>query len=310
MTDLMFETPILFLIFNRPYSTNLVFSAIRQIKPKYLFVAADGPRKERLEDVEKCKNARAIINNIDWECNIKTLFREQNLGCGIGVSSAINWFFEHVEEGIILEDDCVPHPEFFSFCADMLTKYKSNPRIMSIAGSNFQNEKKRGNASYYYSIHNRIWGWATWKNTWAQYDYNLFNTRETEIYQIIKLLFKSKSERKYWANILINVKNKLIDTWDYQFMFSLWKSEGLTITPNVNLVTNIGYGVDATHTTWVKENPNLYIATSEIYPLSHPNKINRNYRADKYYFCRLINPKKSLLFKLKRRLKKILHITL
>ena len=140
----MFETPVLFIIFNRPSTTHHVFEVIRQIKPKYLFVAADGPRSDKLDDIGNCKKTRSIIEEVDWECEVKTLFREKNLGCGKGVSGAISWFFEHVGEGIILEDDCVPNPDFFRFCSEQLERFRTNPLILSIAGTNFQNGKRRG----------------------------------------------------------------------------------------------------------------------------------------------------------------------
>lgn len=302
----LFETPILFIIYNRPDTTSQVFESIRQIKPKYLYIAADGPRKYKPGDPERCKKARDIISKVDWACEVKTLFRDKNLGCGKGVSGAITWFFDNVEEGIILEDDCVPNMEFFRFCKDMLSRYKLNPAIVSVAGSNFQNGLKRGDASYYFSTHNRIWGWATWKRTWEQYDFFLNNIEEKDFLQILKSLFKLKKEREYWLDVFKCTKDGQIDTWDFQFMFLLWKLRGLTVTPNVNLVSNIGDGDEATHTTWGKDNLNLYIQTCNIYPINHPATIQRNRKADEYYFLKFINPKSSIGDRLRRKIKKFL----
>jgi hypothetical protein len=305
----MFETPILFIVFNRPETTMLVFEVIRQIKPKLLFIAADGPRPDKPEDIVKCRKTRDVVGKIDWDCEVKTLFREKNLGCGKGVSGAISWFFENVNEGIILEDDCVPHREFFYYCADLLKKYGDNPSILSIAGSNFQNGKKRGSASYYFSVHNRIWGWATWKRTWESYDITLNNIEDKESVHLVNSLFREKVEKAYWLKVFNLTKGGKIDTWDFQFMFLQWKLGGLTVTPNINLVSNIGYGDDATHTKWGKKNPNFTRPVGTIYPLIHPDKIERNRKADEFYFSKFIKPNYNLFFRINRKLKKILNIT-
>ena len=302
----MFETPILFIVFNRPDTTQQVFNVIKRIKPKYLFVVADGPRPDVTADIEKCKRTRLIVEQVDWHCEIKTLFLDQNKGCGRGPAEAITWFFEYVDEGIILEDDCVPHIEFFSFCEETLSKYRSNTSIVSIAGSNFQKGIKRGDGSYYFSVHNRIWGWATWKRTWENYDYYLKNIEENEMLDIINSFFRSKNERSYWLNVFKYSKGNQTDNsaWDFQFMFLLWKLRGLTVTPNVNLVSNIGYGENATHTSWGKDNPNLNIPTQNIYPINHPKSLVRNRKADEYYFSKFIRPPSSLGYRLKRKLNK------
>lgn len=304
----MFETPVLLIIFNRPHTTKLVFSAIREVKPKYLYVSADGPRENNSEDIDKCRDAREIIKQIDWQCDLKTYFRDTNLGCGLGPSDSITWFFTYVDEGIILEDDCLAHPEFFTFCSDMLSKYRNNFKILSIAGSNFQDGKQRGKGSYYFSIHNRIWGWATWKRTWDKYDYFLNYIDEKESEKIIESLFRLKSERKYWLVVFKNSKSTQTSNsaWDYQFMFLQWKIGGLTITPNTNLISNIGFGNDATHTAWGINDHNLNRKVWAIYPLRHPDKIERNYKADEYYFSTYIKPKSNFFYKVRRKIRKIL----
>ena len=168
-----FNTPILFLIFNRPDTTFKVFEEIRKIKPAKLYIAADGPRPNVIGEEEKCTASRNIIKQVDWDCDVKTLFREKNLGCKIAVSSAISWFFENVEEGIILEDDTFPTQSFFWFCQELLDFYRNDSRIMHISGNNFQLGKIRGEGSYYFSKYNHIWGWATWKRAWRFYDVSL-----------------------------------------------------------------------------------------------------------------------------------------
>jgi len=279
----MYNIPILFIIFNRLDTTEQVFEQIRKQKPKYLYITADGPRKDREDDNENCKKTRAIIDRIDWDCELKTLFREENLGCGKAVSGAITWFFENVEMGIILEDDCLPHEDFFPYCEELLIKYKDNKEVKMISGDNFQNGIKRGDASYYFSAYTHIWGWATWKRTWQEYDFSLENISKKEFKNILKQYCFSWSERQVWLDKFILMKKKSIDTWDYQFTFCVWNNKGLNIIPNVNLISNIGFGICSTHT---KKNKHYLscIHTKSIIPLIHSNIIEINSYADKYFY--------------------------
>ena len=153
---------VLFIIFNRPETTQRVFDAIRLAKPTRLYIAADGPRENKTGEKELCEQARKIAQNVDWDCEVKTLFQKENLGCGKAVSHAISWFFENEDMGIILEDDCLPHQSFFKYCEELLEKYKNNDRIGIISGNNFQKKRKIGSFSYYFSDIVNIWGWATW----------------------------------------------------------------------------------------------------------------------------------------------------
>lgn len=273
----MLNTPILFLVFNRPDTTQQVFAKIREIQPKQLFVAADGARAGKEGEEEKVAQVRKLIlEGIDWNCEVKTLFREENLGCGKAVSSAITWFFEQVEEGIILEDDCLPNNSFFRFCEELLDYYRDDGRIMHISGNNFQFGKKVGNASYYFSKYNHIWGWATWKRAWEIYDYELkdFQDRKNEI------SYPKKTE-KYWKEVFLGVSDKKIDTWDYQWTYCMWKKNGLSILPNKNLISNIGFGFNATHT---KDSNSIFgnIPTQNIsFPLIHPKNILVSNSADR-----------------------------
>lgn len=164
-----------FLIFNRPSITQNVFDQIKKIKPLFLFVAADGPRQEIEDDKINCELTKDIIKQIDWDCKLKTLYREENLGCGFAVSSAISWFFEHVEEGIVLEDDCLPEISFFQFCSELLTLYKEDEKIYIISGTNMQNGINRGNGSYFFSNYPITWGWASWKRAWNYFNHDIPN---------------------------------------------------------------------------------------------------------------------------------------
>ncbi len=287
----MFKTPILFLIFNRPEVTSRVFEEIKKQKPKYLFVAADGPRSNFEEDIEKCKICREIVlNNIDWDCEVKTLFRDDNLGCGRGVSQAISWFFENVEQGIILEDDCLPHPDFFRYCETLLNKYKDDENVFAISGDNFQNGIQRGDASYYFSNYVFVWGWASWRRAWKNYDFNLTNLDEFKRKDLIGIIDNRKEFRDYWYTIFDKVKREQIDTWDYQWIFAKWKNFGMTIVPNVNLISNIGFGNDATHTKDISHFTNREVEC--IGEITHPNRMIVNRKADFYASQEVFNIKK------------------
>ena len=274
------STAVLFLVFNRLDTTKQVFEAIRQAKPPRLYVAADGARANKEGEADKAQAVRDyIMQNIDWKCEVKTLFQEENLGCKYAVSGAITWFFENEEQGIILEDDCLPSQSFFLFCEELLERYKDDMRVGQITGDNFQNGIKRGDGDYYFSVHNHIWGWATWRDRWKEYDVSLAGMEDVEfLWQV----FNDTDEKKYWEKIFYKMKNNQIDTWDYQWSFALWNVKMLTITPNINLVKNIGFGVDATHTKLETKFSNL--KTSNIIVSSHPRKVVRNYEADRYIF--------------------------
>ena len=275
-----FETPVLFLIFNREDTTQKVFDAIRQQKPKYLFVAADGARKNKPDDAEKCRRVRAIIEQVDWECELKTLFREENLGCKLAVSSAISWFFEQVEQGIILEDDCLPDPSFFPYCEELLEKYKDDTRIGHISGNNFLPGIIEENRSYDFCTCTHIWGWATWRRVWKNYEVDFpFWADEKDKRH---LLFNNSREKFYFSSFISDAlaNKKKYSVWDTQYWFTLRVQNQLSIYPAVNLVTNIGVGdLNATHTSEKKQK--LSIPAVPIhFPLKHPNYVLRNKKID------------------------------
>jgi len=275
----MFETPILFLIFNREDTTQKVFDAIRRQKPKYLFVAADGARKNKLGETEKCQRVRDIIKQVDWDCELKTLFRDENLGCKLAVSSAITWFFENVEQGIILEDDCLPDPSFFPYCEELLDKYKDDARIGHIGGNNFLPDIIDKNISYDFSSYSHIWGWASWRRVWKNYDVNFPFWDEHK--EKRSLLFCNKPEEMYFSSFISDViNNNGINTWDTQYLFSLRLQNQLSVYPSVNLVTNIGLGdITASHTT--KKNKKQSVPVSAIhFPVEHPQYVLRNKKID------------------------------
>lgn len=282
-----FQTPILFLIFNRPDTTKQVFAKIREVKPKYLYVAADGPRSHKEGEKELCEQTRKIVtDNIDWDCELVTLFREENLGCGKAVSGAITWFFENVEQGIILEDDIMVSQDFFFFCSELLQVYKDNVNVFSITGSNFQDGRRWGNESYYFTRYAYIWGWATWKRAWEKYDYEMKGLSDFISNKEIEKIFSRTHEQQFWLNHFAQAKN--IDTWDFQWMFTILKNNGYSVTPNYNLTRNIGFGPNATHT----KTENTKISSFKLETISdikHHSRVEVNVMADNYtfdnYYC-------------------------
>jgi len=281
----MYETPILLIIFNRPEITRQVFNKLNELKPKYLFVAADGPRKDRPEEMAKCLATREIIKQIDWDCELKTLFREENLGCRLGVSSAIDWFFKNVEQGIILEDDCLPNDSFFEFSQTLLNYYQKDTRVMHISGDNFQAGIKRGDSSYYFSRFNHVWGWATWRRAWQLYDLEMKTFAEFKDNNLIANVWSNKKIQKCWLKIFKTASEKKIDTWDFQWEYAIVKNNGLCILPKVNLVSNIGFAADATHTKLESDLANL--PTAVLGPMVHPNFVLVDEQADWHSFKKI-----------------------
>jgi hypothetical protein len=278
----MLNTPVLFLIFNRPDTTQIVFNEIRKAQPAQLFIAADGPRKDRPDDIENCRKAREIIRQVDWDCNVSTLFRDENLGCKRGVSSAIDWFFSNVEEGIILEDDCVPDQSFFQFCQELLEWYRDDERVMVISGDNFQFGRRRTEDSYYFSRYVHIWGWASWRRAWNNYDVSM------KLWPLIRDgdwlmdILDDRNAVNYWTQCFEDTYTGKIDTWDYEWVFACWIQNGLTVLPNINLVSNIGFDKGGTHTSDTKS-PFANLPTIPMqFRLKHPPFIIRDSMADHF----------------------------
>jgi hypothetical protein len=242
------NSAILFIIFNRPDTTAKVFEQIKAARPPRLYIAADGPRAGRKDEELLCAHTRKIIAEISWDCQVKTLFRDHNVGCKEAVSEAVTWFFSNEEEGIILEDDCLPNQSFFTFCDTLLEKYRADYRIRHISGGNFQHGQKWGNASYYFSSLTHVWGWASWRRVWDDYDKELTRYTENDAITVLTKLFGKREIITKWHNIFKAVKEGRIDTWDYQLAFTNFFQQGLCIVPNFNMISNIGFGDNATHT--------------------------------------------------------------
>lgn len=241
-------------------------------------VIADGPRSE--QEREKCERTRQVIETVDWDCEVWRNYSETNLGCKRRISSGLDWVFENYEEAIILEDDCLPNHSFFRFCSDLLERYRHDERISCISGNNFQFGRQRGNYSYYFSCFTHIWGWATWRRAWKNYDVGIKLWPELKSTSWLFGILGNKAYVNYWVDIFDKVYSGEIDTWDYQWLFTNWAQNGLTIIPQENLVSNIGFGKDATHPT-SRENRSLNIPHGDIdFPLNHPPYVIREYEAD------------------------------
>jgi len=275
------RSPILFLVFNRPDVTQQVFDAIRKAKPPKLYIAADAPRENKAGEAERCRTVLEIVSKVDWPCEVTKLFRENNLGCKKAVSSAIDWFFSQEPEGVILEDDCLPHPDFFPYCDELLERYRDDERVGMISGCNFQNGTKRSEDSYYFSRFCHIWGWASWARAWKNYDVNISQWPKLKKDAWLTALGFEGSEKRHWEKAFDRVYTGEIDTWDHQWTFASWLSQMLSITPAINLVSNIGFGAEATHTTGKSIFSNMQKEAIQ-FPLKHPSQVTQNIEADHY----------------------------
>lgn len=234
--------PILFLIFNRPIQTLCVFESIRKARPSKLYIAADGARPHKLGDSELCMETRNIVSQIDWDCEVHTLFRENNLGCACAVREAINWFFSFEEAGIILEDDCVPSESFYPFCRRMLDEYHASPNVFMISGFAPYCEDIKEDTMYHFSRWANIWGWATWRNRWELYDLSFPNWNEYKVKFLNDKYFEKMKGFREWIVYTFdkNIHHSDSTAWSWAWTYALFSKGGLCLTPNKNLISNIG----------------------------------------------------------------------
>ena len=303
------KTPVAFLIFNRPDTTEKVFEAIRNAKPPGLLVVADGPRADKPGESEKCKAARAIIEKVDWPCKVLTNYSDTNLGCKRRVSSGLDWVFDMVEEAIILEDDCLPHPTFFRYCEGLLERYRNDERIMAICGNNFQFGRRRTKYSFYFSRYFHVCGWASWRRAWKYYDVEMNMWPVIRDGRWLNDLLRDEDVVRHWLEIFERVYRGEIDTWDHQWAFACWIHGGLTILPNVNLISNIGWRADATHTkAEYSKFANMEVEPIE-FPLEYPPYIIRDNIADTITHKTILRDETSvpLLVRVNRKIKKMIN---
>jgi hypothetical protein len=279
--DYRCKSPVLFLVFNRPDVTKRVFEAIRQARPSRLYVAADGARPDRVGEAERCKQVREIATAVDWSCEVKTLLRDENLGCGRAVSEAITWFFKNVEEGIVLEDDCLPSGSFFRFCDELLERYRNDDRIGLISGSySLPTNITPNDESYFLARYGRIWGWASWGRAWSGYDLEIKFWPKLKELQSHRCFFECSAHADHYERIWDHVFAGDIDTWDYQWDLKRLAELRFTLVSTENLISNLGFNGYGTHTTG--DTASTRRSLSEVsFPLVHPEPLFMDFRRDR-----------------------------
>ena len=291
------RTPVALLMYNRPHVTRRVFAAIREARPKRLLVVADGPRDE--SDRAKCALARAAVEAVDWPCDVFRDYSAVNLGCRKRVSSGLDWVFSVVDEAIILEDDCLPHPTFFRFCAELLDRFRDDYRVGHITGDCFARSVRDSTYSYYFSRYSAIWGWATWRRAWTEYDVDIKKWPDIRAGNLHNTMFATREESTYFASQWDRLHRGEIDTWDGQWLFSRLKNQSMTVAPRRNLVSNIGFGADATHTYDLRHPCARFPVRAMRFPLRHPPTIRIDETADgefwKRVFCEAQPPQWEFL---------------
>lgn len=293
------EFPVVLIVFNRPELVKEMMVQIKLANPSKLYIIADAPRENNEADKFLCQKVREIIDDFDFRGDVVKCYRTVNLGCKKNIETGLDWFFTQEDAGIILEDDCLPSNDFFRFCAEMLIKYRDNSSIFSITGNNFQNCKVRGHASYYVSKYMHCWGWATWRRAWNFYDGTLSFWPDWKMSENYQKIYYSCEEKKYWDEIFESVFFKSKNSWAYAWLASSWYHGGNTITPNVNLVSNLGFDDAATNTRFKNglEELQIHLMSEKIVD---PENLRPDIEADKYTFTHVF--KMSNLRKLCNRL--------
>ena len=276
------RAPVAFLIFNRPEKTKLLFDEIARARPPKLLIIADGPRSDRPDEAEKVQLTRAIVENVNWDCEVLTNYSDINLGMNARTISGLNWVFERVGETIFLEDDCLPHPSFFRYCDELLERYRDDERIMMISGDNFMRGRKVTAYSYFFSHYTGTWGWATWRRAWKYLDVNMDLWPALRETSLVEDRVGNKANAAYWRYVLDSVASGSIKSWDFNWLFSCWAQNGLSILPSGNLISNIGFGTDATNLVDVDPITTNLPADEMAFPLQHPPYMARNGEADDF----------------------------
>ena len=265
------NVPVALIVFNRPSHTVTVFQAIASVRPKMLFVIADGPRAGHPTDTVKCQQVRQIVGHVTWPCEVRTDFADENMGCRRRIVSGTDWVLSQVNEAIFLEDDTLPHHTFFRFCEEMLIRYRDDRRVMSICGCNLFPHRDP-QSSYFFSTLANPWGRAIWRRSWECLDRDMRAWPEVRDQGLLTNIFSHRGHRRYWEAVMEHTSRGGFDTWDYQFMLSCWLQNGLNVVPGKNLVRNIGFGSDSTHT---RVNPGSgWLALQNFdFPLRHPTAV-------------------------------------
>lgn len=279
------DTPVALIVFSRASTTRRVIDALRTVRPTVVFVIADGPRSDKPDDARLCAEARAVVDEIDWPCDVRRRFLDLNLGCGHSPAEGLDWVFSQVEECIILEDDCVPDPSFFRYCTELLDRYRMDSRVMMVSGNNHLLKRRYLSTSYTFAINTQTWGWATWRRAWSEYDFYMSDWPRVRSLDWLAYHLGSNSYAKWWLKLFDMAfheaeSNPRCTYWDFQWTYACWKNHGLTIIPRENLVSNIGWGNGATHTLseshWLANIP----VEPMTFPLVHPDAMIPDHEAD------------------------------
>ena len=292
--------PVIIIFFNRPDLLKKCINQVRKVAPDQVFLVADGPREGNASDIKKCQETREIAKaSIDWPCQVFENFSDTNLGCGRRPATGISWAFEHVDRAIVLEDDCMADPTFFRYCEELLEYYKDSPEVMTISGTN--NGVHCGKESYFFSNIPLIWGWATWRRAWTHFDYSMEGSEQMLPAEVAKL-FEDDSIGSDWIAKIQRHKNRR-DVWDYCWTYASLKQGSVTVIPNKNMVSNIGFGDDATHTGDLPAAPIKPIK----FPLIHPKSISTLPKIEKRLYQRTYH-RVNWIRVIKRTIRKILGI--
>jgi hypothetical protein len=298
------KTPVVFLVFNRPELTARVFAEIRRARPERLLIVADGPRAGRVGEAERCAQVREIVAGVDWSCEVETDFSEVNLGCRRRVSSGLDWAFEHVDHAIILEDDCLPDPGFFGFCEPLLERYADDPRVMHIAGSCVLPDLAQMPTSYVVSHFPFIWGWATWRRAWKQFDLQMSRWPEFLAEDGLGRIFADRADVAIWSRMMAATFRGEVDTWDAQWVLAVWLAGGMSLVSTSNLISNLGFGKDATHT--VGPSPQAALPTrAPHHPLVHPATLVFDPALDDRFQRTVFRPRRTVIDRIWNRLKRV-----
>jgi hypothetical protein len=299
----MCKSPVALVAFNRPEQTKRVIEKILNYQPSQVFLIVDAQRQNSSDDLQKCQQVRQLLDQTDWNCQVFKNYAETNLGCKQRISTGLDWVFSKVESAIILEDDCLPDSSFFPFCEELLNRYRDDRRIVAISGDNFQFGRTRTNYSYYYSLYNHCWGWATWRRVWQHYDVDMKLWETVRDGDWLNDILQNNAAAKYWKHKFQHTYIGKFDTWDYQWMLSGWLQGGLTILPNLNLVSNIGFDSQSSTHTKNKNSPFANMLTNTMqFPLKHPPFVIRDRQADDITFRNMF----SLWSRINRKLREFL----
>lgn len=282
------DAAVAFCIFNRPDLAARVFAAIREQRPRRLLVIGDGPRHEVAGEAARVAQCRALVDAVDWPCVVERNFSDTNLGCRLRMASGLDWAFSRAEAVIVLEDDCLPGPGFFPFVTSLLERFADDERVMTISGDCFV-PGGRDAASYRFSRWAHIWGWASWSRAWRNYDLSISTWPELRELGWLRGICDGAGEAEHWTGVFDQVHAGTIDTWDFSWMYANWLHQGLTVLPTSNLVSNIGFRADATHTT----DPASALAglpAGSARPLVHPRYVLQDRLADLWTWEHIFRP--------------------